>query len=133
MVVSGRRMGKLYVSEILGGGSFKLTTLFAKFWITHNNCNKCHYLRQMMPQHWLNSNWITTVFKWPKMISSKHQDIFGNISFRNIFSHLDWDMKRVSLRGLSSNLSKNLIFRFLQIKQMYVTSVEQEAMVGHVS
>ena len=47
MVVWGKRMGKLYVSEILGGGSFKLTTLFVKFCITHNNCNKCHYLRQM--------------------------------------------------------------------------------------
>ena len=78
------------------------------------------------------------------MISRKHRNIFGNISFRNIFSHLDLDMKRVSLRGnylskfaLSSNLSKILIFHFLQIKQMYVTSVEveapKEAMVGDVS
>ena len=63
MVVWGTRMGKLYVSEILGGGSFKLTTLFAKFYITPNNCNRWHYLRRIMRQLWLNSNWITTVFK----------------------------------------------------------------------
>ena len=84
-------------------------------------------------------------FDWTAigLVLEMTQDDFKQTSkyfWKHKVSHLDWDMKRVSLRGnylskfgLSSNLSKNLIFHFLQIKQMYVTSVEEEAMVGDVS